>query len=127
VLLGHSFGGQAIGIAPTAHRVDAVVLVASQSGWVGHWPLRRRPAMELIWRVLVPIASNLAGFMPGKLGLGEDVPARVAQQWARWCTTPGYVTGVLPAERLHFGDVAAPVLAWSFSDDDYAPRGSIDE
>lgn len=126
-LLGHSLGGQALGIAPTAHRADAFVLVASQSGWVGHWPGLSRLRMELLWRAIVPGITRAYGYLPGWTGIGEDVPANVAREWAGWCTTPGYVTGALPAASLHFGDVRGPVLAWSFSDDAYAPRGSVEE
>lgn len=126
-ILGHSLGGQIVGLAPRAHGVDAVVLVAAQSGWVGHWPPFRRTMLKLLWRGLVPVASALAGYMPGWVGLGEDVPTNVVRQWARWCMTPGYVTGVLDRKRLHFDAVRVPVLAWSLTDDDYAPGRSIDE
>ncbi|MDQ3033236.1 MAG: alpha/beta fold hydrolase [Myxococcota bacterium] len=127
VLVGHSLGGQAFGIAPSAHTADAHVLVASQSGWVGHWPGVARVRMELTWRLLIPSLTRAYGYLPGWSGIGEDVPARVVREWARWCTTPGYVTGALPREALRYADVRGPVLAWSFSDDDYAPRGSIAE
>jgi predicted alpha/beta hydrolase len=127
VVVGHSLGGQAIGISRTAHAADAFVLVASQSGWVGHWPGLSRLRMEVLWRVMVPSFTRAYGYLPGWTGLGEDVPSRVVREWAGWCTTRGYVTGALPSESLHFADVRGPVLAWSFSDDDYAPRGSVAE
>lgn len=127
VIVGHSLGGQAIGIARTAHTADAFVLIASQSGWVGHWPGLSRLRMELLWRVMVPSFTRAYGYLPGWAGLGEDVPSRVVREWADWCTTPGYVTGALPQAALHFADVRGPLLAWSFSDDDYAPRGSVSE
>lgn len=127
VLVGHSLGGQAFGIAPSAHTADAHVLVASQSGWVGHWPGVARVRMELIWRLLIPSLTRAYGYLPGWSGIGEDVPARVVQEWARWCTTPGYVTGALPEDALHYRDVRGGVLAWSFSDDDYAPGGGVAE
>lgn len=127
VLLGHSLGGQAIGIAESAHTADAFVLVASQSGWVGHWPGLSRWRMEVMWRVMVPSFTRAYGYLPGWTGLGEDVPSRVVREWAGWCTTPGYVTGALPKSALHFGEVRGPVLAWSFSDDDYAPGGAVPE
>src|SRR5690606_23967472 len=42
ILVGHSFGGHAVGLSHNADRLDAAVLVASQHGWLGHWPLGQR-------------------------------------------------------------------------------------
>lgn len=127
VLVGHSFGGQAVGLAPSAQRVDAVVMVAAQSGWVGHWPRLRRLALSAVWRGVIPAVSGIAGYVPGWIGLGEDLPTGAARQWARWCLTPGYVTGVEPSDRLQFPRLRSPVLAWSFDDDSYAPASAVEE
>lgn len=126
-VLGHSLGGQAIGLARQPRDARAVVLVASQSGWVGHWPGAARVRMEMLWRVVVPGMTGAFGYLPGWSGIGEDVPKRVAREWAEWCTTKGYVTGVRPKSELAYDRITAPVLAWSFTDDDYAPEGSTDE
>lgn len=126
-VLGHSLGGQAIGLAARPREARAVVLVASQSGWVGHWPGAARVRMELLWRVIVPGMTGAFGYLPGWSGIGEDVPKRVAREWAAWCTTKGYVTGALAADELGYDRITAPVLAWSFTDDDYAPAGSTGE
>lgn len=127
VVLGHSLGGQAIGLASGPREARAIVLVASQSGWVGHWPGAARVRMELLWRVLVPGLTGAFGYLPGWSGIGEDVPARVAREWAAWCRTEGYVTGVQPASALHYDRITSPVLAWSFTDDAYAPGASTEE
>src|SRR5690606_38997386 len=39
VVVGHSFGAQAIGLVDALAGVDAFVSVAGQLGWYGHWPL----------------------------------------------------------------------------------------
>lgn len=36
--VGHSFGGQCLGLAPEAAALAGAVTVAAQSGWWGHWP-----------------------------------------------------------------------------------------
>jgi predicted alpha/beta hydrolase len=127
VVVGHSFGGQALGLAPgAAEVVDGALLVASQSGDVRYWPSPKRHAIKALWRVVVPAGTSVFGYLPGWMGLGEDLPAGVASEWAGWCMTPGYVTGALPREELHFADVTAPILAYSFPDDTYAPPGSVD-
>jgi predicted alpha/beta hydrolase len=124
-LLGHSVGGQLVGLAPSARHVSGVMTVASQSGYWGHWPLPSKVAMAGLWYGLMPLTSSLVGYFPGKLGIGEDLPRGVAEEWARWCRSEGYFTehGV-SAEG--FAQVRAPVLALSFTDDPYAPKTAVD-
>lgn len=121
-LVGHSFGGQAPGLARNADRLDALVLVAAQDGWCGHWPWRARLGLELFWRVGVPALVTLCGRLPSsRIGLGEDLPAGVASEWARWCRSPDYLGDWSGHARL-----VAPILAWSFHDDAIAPRPAVE-
>lgn len=124
-LVGHSFGGQALGLAD-ASQLDAVVLVAAQSGDVRHWQGRWYPLLMGLWWVLMPLASRAWGYFPGRLGVGGDLPSGVARQWARWCRTPGYLTAHVEGARETYRRVTAPVLAWSFEGDIYAPRPSVE-
>lgn len=121
VLVGHSFGGQAPGLAPNATRLDAMVLVAAQHGWCGHWPVLSRFGLELFWRIGVPALVTLSGRLPSaRLGLGEDLPAGVAREWARWCRSPTFLGDWSGHARL-----STPILAWSFHDDPIAPRPAV--
>ncbi len=118
--VGHSFGGQALGLAPNAHLVDRAVLVGAQHGWMGHWPWPYRLPLTALWRVAMPALSVLLGRFPSRLfGLGEDLPGGVAREWSRWC-----------ARREHLGRWAGhrsldlPMLSISFDDDHFAPRAA---
>lgn len=124
-LVGHSVGGQLLGLAPSVARASGVMTVASQSGYWGHWPLPTKVAFAGLWYGLMPLTSSLVGYFPGKLGVGEDLPRGVAQEWARWCRSAGYFTdhGVSPDG---FARLRAPVLAFSFTDDPYAPKPAVD-
>lgn len=122
VLVGHSFGGQAVGLAPNAARLDAVALVAAQVGWYGLWPWHQRLVLAGLWHVAMPAAAMLLGRFPSsRVGLGEDLPEHVAREWARWCRRP---------EALGTWDghaaFAGPVAAWSFADDPIAPRAAAE-
>lgn len=116
-LVGHSFGGQALGLAPNASRVDAAVLIAAQDGYYGHWPRPHRWLLAFLWHVAMPLAATTLGRFPSsRLGLGEDLPAGVALEWARWCRHPQFL-------RSWAGHAAIgiPMLAVSFADDRVAP------
>ncbi len=122
MLVGHSFGGQAAGLARNASRLDALVLVAAQHGWCGHWPWPRRAGLELFWRIGVPAMVALWGRLPSsRIGLGEDLPAGVASEWARWCRRRDYL-----GDWSGHGRLEAPILAWSFSGDPIAPRRAVE-
>ena len=126
VALGHSFGGQLLGLIDEASDVDAVVLVAAQLGYLGHWPARERPRLKLMWYGLVPALTGTVGFFPAWGGLGEELPAGVAREWAKWCRSPGYYLDHVPGARARLASFDRPVLAFSFDDDDFGPRPAVD-
>lgn len=127
-VVGHSVGGQLVGLLPEPARLRALVTVASQSGDYRLWPLPSRLAMALLWYGVVPGVTRTVGYLPGSLGVGEDLPRGVALEWARWCRTPGYLAGGDDgdARREAFALVDAPLLAFGFDDDTYAPRPAVD-
>jgi predicted alpha/beta hydrolase len=121
-VVAHSVGGQLLPLVETPERVDAVVCVAAQEGYWGHWPMPLRLAFFLLSWGVMPGLVGLAGFLPARrLRLGEDLPPGVGLEWARWARTRDYL------QRDPFFDrLAAPVLAYSFSDDLLAPRRAVD-
>lgn len=117
-LVGHSFGGQALGLAPNADRVKRALFVGSQHGWMGHWPLGLRIPLWLLWRFAMPLgAATLGRFPSNLLGMGETLPQEVAREWARWCSRPEHMGTWEGHAALHI-----PILSLSFEDDEFAPR-----
>src|SRR5688572_9957669 len=127
-VVGHSFGGQALGLLPQAERLAAAVLVGAQSGYWRLWDGWRRLQVAALWHALIPGLSAACGFFPGRLlGLGENSPAGVAREWAEWGRRPGYVTeaegGALAGG---YARVLCPLRAYSFSDDTFAPPRAVE-
>lgn len=84
-VVGHSFGGQALGLAANADRVARAVLVSAQHGWVGHWPTRDQLLLRPLWQLVMPFLATVLGRFPSSwFGLGEDLPRGVAHDWAAW-------------------------------------------
>lgn len=123
--VGHSVGGQIVGMAANNHRIHALLMVASQSGWWGHWPVPSRYRIALNWFVLVPLVTRIYGYLPGRFGTKEDLPGGVAREWARWGRRRTYL---LDSEELRAGfqRLRRPLRVYSFSDDDYAPRPAVE-
>lgn len=128
-LVGHSIGGQLIGLLPDPSRLAAVTLVGSQSGDFRLWPtLADRALYGALWYAVIPSVVSTFGYLPGSLGIGEDLPGGVASEWARWCRTPGYMVGGRDGARRRDGyrRLRSPILAFGFDDDAYAPLAAVD-
>jgi predicted alpha/beta hydrolase len=120
--VGHSFGGQAIGLTPRGLDLAGGVVVAAGSGDLQLWsPIER--ARFRVRLGLLPAVTGLFGYVPGRLGLGQDLPAGVLRQWADWCRTPDYARGALGLEGTHFHRITGPMHFYDFTDDTYAPAG----
>ncbi len=127
LLIGHSVGGQLMGLAHNADKISAAFCVASQSGEWRLWPtFAGKARMALYMFALLPAVGAALGYVPGKLGMGEDLPNTVAREWARWCRTRGYLLGDDGSRRALYDRIKAPILAMSFTDDTYAPKETVD-
>lgn len=120
-VIGHSVGGQLVGLVPDPERIRSIVMVASQSGDIRLWPAPARWRYELLFYGVVPTITHAMGYLPGWFGIGEDLPPGVALEWARWCRTEGYID-----RKSGYPKVRAPILALGFDDDPYAPPAAID-
>ena len=125
--IGHSLGGQLLGLIRNRHRISRVVTVATGSGyWLQNsWPLRGM--VWWLWFVLVPLVTRLAGYFPGKrLRKVGDLPRGVIEQWRRWCLDPEYVVGAEGEQvRADYSAVSTPMMALSFTDDEMMTEKSI--
>lgn len=125
VMVGHSFGGQSLGLSDALHAVDAAVMVGVQFGYRGHWPAPARLGLGAYWGAVFPAAIALYGYVPGWAGLREDLPGGVAREWSRWCLQPGYLLDDVPEARDRYARFVRPVLFYSFTDDTYAPLPAV--
>lgn len=126
LVVGHSFGGQSVAVMPGNERVHALLAVASQSVYWGHWQGARRLGLWGLTRAVLPAATHLAGYFPGgRLPEGEDLPAGVALEWARWVHHPRYLVGALGLEE-RAAAFRAPLRALAMTDDRiYAPPAAV--
>jgi predicted alpha/beta hydrolase len=82
--------------------------------------------MWFLTHVLLPGMSRVYGYVPSRIfGQGEDLPAGVAIEWARWCRHPGYLVGALGAQEA-YARFAAPIRAYAVADDSYAPPAAVE-
>lgn len=119
--VGHSLGGQILGLVPNRERVAAMLTVAAGSGYWRENSPRLRSYVWWLWYVVVPLSLRMFGYFPGR-GLKKigDLPAGVMAQWRRWCLDPDYLVGAEGDDvRRRFAEVKTPILSLSFTDDEY--------
>jgi len=124
--VGHSLGGQVLGVLPDAPRVRAAITVTAGSGYYkfnDRMPLQVR----LFWFVMIPVLTPLFGYFPGKpLRMVGDLPAGVARQWRRWCLHPEYLLAEGDAWRGAFDRITIPLRGYSFEDDAIVTKPAIE-
>ncbi len=126
-VIGHSIGGQLLGLCPRAPTLSAAVLVAAQTGYWKMWDGIGRAAMWLNWHVM-PSVSRSVGFLPmHALRQGENVPLGVALEWAQWGRQPNYLlSSELARQQRGHETLKIPLRAYAISDDSYAPQRSVE-
>ncbi|WP_411888325.1 alpha/beta fold hydrolase [Hydrocarboniphaga effusa] len=126
--VGHSVGGHALGISEATHQLRAALIVAAHAGYTGFIEQSvERWRVGAMMRHVGPWCCRLLGYMPGsKLGLGEDLPAGVMRQWARWTRLPNYFFDDPQLGAVQrFAQKRLPLLVLGFDDDPWATRRAI--
>jgi predicted alpha/beta hydrolase len=125
--VGHSFGGQALGLIPNNTEVARALLIAAQAGT---WRLMTPPEGHRIYALMKFVGAPLTrvmGYAPGKIGLGHDLPKGVFLEWADWVTSDRYFfdDGKLRA-LANFPRYRGELRALSITDDPWATRAAVD-
>jgi predicted alpha/beta hydrolase len=123
-VVGHSLGGQVLGMAESNQLVSRAVTVVTCAGTWWLYPPEHRRRMALLWHAM-PLLARPLGYLPGRLGVGADLPRGVAEEWARWGRLPNYCfdDGI---SRAGFNRLTIPIRSYSFTDDAYAPKTAVD-
>ncbi len=127
LVVGHSVGGQIVGLAPNNERVRRLLLVGAQSGDWRLWPPGSRARVLAFWYGVVFPVTRVLGYLPAGVLGGEPVPGGVAREWARWARRRGYMVGGGDAARARgYARLTAPIYAYSFADDELAPPTAVE-
>lgn len=126
LVVGHSFGGHAFGLVASSNKTLGLYTFATGAGWHGHMIPRARPKVLFMWNVLGPILTTARGYLPASsVGMGEDLPLGVYQQWRRWCKHPNYWFDDPEVDfEPRFAEVRVPIVAENATDDSWAPPNS---
>ena len=127
IIIGHSIGGQLIGLAPSSKLADGIILVASQTGYLKFWKGINRLKMYATWYFLIPVLTFLFGYFPGKqIGAFEDLPKNMALEWQKWCCSKNYLFDHHPNAEQKYNAIHCSLVSFSTENDNYAPKSAVD-
>lgn len=126
-VVGHSFGGQAVGLVSNNSEISRALFVAAQAGY---WRLFHSPESYRVYAMLRLIGSPVArvlGYMPGRLGIGEDLPRDVFLEWTGWVMKKRYFFDDETLEALaNFPRYRGALRAICLTDDPWATPAAVD-
>ncbi|WP_180056777.1 alpha/beta fold hydrolase [Acinetobacter sp. YH12227] len=128
IILGHSAGGQLLGIVPNYNKVAKVVAVSGSTGHIKDLKGRTKLLAPVMFNVIFPIARYTLGYGPtNAIGMGENLPKDVAREWAQFCSKPGYVLNALgkTVQQDFHAQVNCPITAVWSTDDEIATKANV--
>lgn len=129
VTIGHSVGGQFLGLLSNHALARAHVQIATS---VGYWRWEYAPFKYLawwFWHVHGPLMLALKGYIPSGGGwAGLPLPRGVYKEWQRWCLRPDHFGPDLHTYLAdnYFAEIRAPLLNVGFTDDPIATRRTVE-
>ena len=138
VTVGHSTGGQQLGLSDRVTQIRAALFVAVSTGYWRGMPLSMRFKTLTLWHAVMPLCKVILGYFPaGRFGFGENLPIGIAQEWGDWCLEPDYLAAYFdetgrrdcrdgrPFGAQHFKDASFPIRSINFEDDPIASRRNV--
>jgi len=90
-LIGHSAGGQLVGLMHNAHEFSSMFNYACSSGSLRNMNGFFYWQAQFFMNMFIPISNSLFGYANSQwVGMGEPLPKLVAQEWSEWCNKSGY-------------------------------------
>ena len=130
VLIGHSSGGQQVGLVQGLEDYSGMIAIAVSSGYSPNFPLNYRLKARFFFEVFGPLSIALSGYVKSKpFGIMENLPRGVFQEWKDWCSEPDYLFSsrflgnTIPRGSYH--DMPFPIHVITASDDEICTEANL--
>jgi len=119
-IIGHSAGGQLVGLMKNAPALTSMFNIACSSGSLRnmHYPFKLQATFFL--NIFIPLSNLIFGHSKCQwVGMGEPLPKMVGAQWSKFCNSDGYIRAELGhAIKDHFYDTLEIKSKWLYASDD---------
>ncbi len=127
-LVGHSAGGQLVGLMHNSHQLNSMYNVACSSGSLRNMKMPYFAKAHFFMNVFIPLSNFIAGHTKSQLfGMGEPLPKQAAAQWRQWCNGQGYVKTAFGRSVLkhYYDELTLPSMWVHAVDDDIANESNV--
>jgi len=124
-LIGHSFGGQVVGLASAFQRVQAAAFIGSQFGLPRYWDGWQRYGLASYWFLVLPALCAFFRVLPAWSGPAGPLPRGVAREWSRWGRSSNWYLSSEPEAAALLRAFPAPLMAYGIVDDNIAPPRAV--
>lgn len=129
-LIGHSAGGQLVGLMPNANELSSIFNVACSTGSLRNMPFAYRLRAHFFMNFFIPFSNFAFGHTKSQwVGMGEPLPKEVAKQWQLWCNDKGYVKSAFgkTIHQHYYDDLTVPSMWINAIDDEIANNKNVEE
>lgn len=129
-LVGHSAGGQLIGLMPNSDKLSSVFNFACSSGRLKNMSFTHKFKAHYFMNVFIPMTNLFFGHTKSQwVGMGEPLPKNVSKQWQKWCNGQGYVKTAFGKTVFEhkYDELDMPSLWLNATDDDIAINENVSD
>jgi len=127
-LIGHSAGGQLVGLMNNARELTSMFNVACSLGQISKMRISHKLKAHFFMNLFIPFSNALFGHTKSQwVGMGEPLPKSVAMQWSDWCTGEGYVKEAFGKTVFNhlYNELTMPSLWINAIDDEIANSANL--
>jgi predicted alpha/beta hydrolase len=119
-LVGHSAGGQLVGLMPNANEFSSIFNYGCSSGSLRNMHLSHQLKAHFFMNFFIPMSNALFGHTKSQwVDMGEPLPKNVAKQWQAWCNGSSYVKMAFGKTiHTHYYDELETPSMWVNATDD---------
>lgn len=128
-LIGHSVGGQQIGIVPNNPKIAGLLAVAVSTGFRAHMPFSYSLQATFFFKMFSPVSSFANGYVAAKkFNIMEDLPTGVVKEWGDWSDKKDYLFHFLgkTIPQGNYDQLPFPVTVFYASDDEIATDKNVE-
>jgi predicted alpha/beta hydrolase len=127
VVVGHSIGGQILGLARHSDVIQRALCVAGGHGYWGYYG-ERAEINRVYWSEQIPNSARSEGYLDGKKNKLADLCTQMAVDLAAWCCSPHYmIDDAGEPLRPHFDQIEADLTFLVPSDDHISPILAVEK